>query len=94
MSITTPPLLTGVLIMDTGDFTVLSGYQGIKITVIPAAASTVRVSKINDDLASLPLPPVHDAPTTVDITVETTFEADWPYYLVTVESGTARVALV
>ena len=93
MSITTPPLLTGVLVMEAGDFTVLSGYQGIKITIIPVGG-TVRVSKVNDDLASLPKPPVHDVPTQVDITTETTFEADWPWYLVTVESGTARVALV
>ncbi len=93
MSPPTPPLLTGVLLMESGDFAVLNGYHGIKITVIPDGG-TVRVSKVNDDEASIPKPPVHDLPTQVDITTETTFEADWPYYLVTVESGTARVALV
>jgi hypothetical protein len=84
--------LTGVLQLSDGDAVLLRTYQGIRFTVIPNA-STVRYSKV-DDSNLAPSPSNHDPATQQDVTVETTVDVDWPYYLVSVSGGSARVALV
>lgn len=90
MTFTTPPLLTGIHKLDAGEGVVINFYQGIRLTMIPVGGN-VTYSKIDDPEI---VPPVHDPTTQLTITAETVVDVDWPFYYVTCDTGTARVALV
>lgn len=89
MSPTTFAQLTGVIDLTTGAGYLVNAYQGIRLTMIPGGGGTVRYSKVDEADAT-----AHDPATQTDITTETTIDVDWPFYYVTAQSGTARIALV
>lgn len=89
---TTFAVLTGVIDLADGDACLVQAYQGIRLTMIPNGG-TVTYSKV-DEPDTAPDPANHNTATEVDITDETTIDVAWPWYLVSVAGGTARVALV
>lgn len=89
----TPANLTGVYKLQPGEGIVLAPYQGIRFTMIPATGGTMRYSQI-DDPSIKPVSANHDPATQFDITLQTTIDVAWPWYLVTCETGAGRVAIV
>ena len=89
----TPAMLTGVFKLNAGEGVILTPYQGIRFTMIPSAGGTVRYSQV-DDPELEPVSANHDPTTQFDVTLITTIDVAWPWYLVTCEVGTARVAIV
>ena len=88
MTFTTPPLLSGVLDLAAGEGRVFNMYQGIRLAMIPDGGN-VTYSKVDEPDAT-----AHDPATQLTVTAETVIDADWPWYYVTCDTGTARVALV
>lgn len=90
----TPPLLTSILKLSAGEYALLNAYQGIRFTIVPDPGAEFEYSFVDDDEASLPQPPVHDAATAIVVTALTTVDLTWPYILVSCNAGAGRVALV
>lgn len=91
----TPALLTGVYQLNANEGIILAVYQGIRFTLIPSVGGTLRYSKIDDpNIEAVSANHPGDTRIQFDVTDVTTVDCDWPYYLVTCESGTGKIGLV
>ena len=80
--------MTGVIDLLAGEGIILNTYHGIRFTMIPDGGN-VTYSKNDDGQTE-----VHDPATQLTIVAETVVDVDWPWYYVSCDSGTARVALI
>jgi hypothetical protein len=84
----TPPILD-IDIMEAGEAKVFTLYQGINLTIIPAAGASATYSYVNNEQAT-----AHDTQTQQTISAKYTIPCEWPYVLVTTSGGQVRVGLV
>lgn len=79
-----------VLKLAAGQSTVVIIGDGIRLTLIPGAGSTITYSRVDDRNAT------EHGPDSVDVAAAdgpTAITPDWPQYFVSVAGGTARVGV-